>query len=178
MKGFKDPASTEKKVLLITAAAGGVGVWLVQLARLARLEVIAKIGNAKNDEFIRTLGASKTANYNSESLKSWAGREGQVDIVIDCIGGKTLEDAWYAIKNGGSLISICEPPEGKKPQGLEKKDMKNSFFTVRPDGEQLAEVSKLLEEGKCRAVVDSVWEFEDYEKALKGWMGVMLVGRL
>ena len=46
VKGFKDPASAGKKVL-ITAAAGGVGVWLVQLARLAGLEVVGQIGNAK-----------------------------------------------------------------------------------------------------------------------------------
>ena len=132
----------------------------------------------KNDDFIRTLGALRIVNYNSENLKSWAEREGQVDIIIDCIGGKTLEDAWFAIKEGGSLISICKPPEGKKLQGLEKKDVKNLFFIMKSDGEQLAEVSKLLDEGKCRAVVDSVWGFEDYERAFERLDGGHACGKV
>lgn len=164
MQGLRDPSPTTKKILVI-AAAGGVGVWLVQFAKLAGLEVVAQIGGAENDRFIRELGASETVNYRQTSLKEWAATNGPVDVVFDCLGGKTLEDAWYCIKDDGSLISIVEPPEGRRPAELIASKAKSEFFIMRPDGHQLAEISKLLDEGQCRAVVDSVWGFEDYEKA-------------
>ena len=47
--------------------------------------------------------------------------------------------------------------------------VENKFFIMKPDGGQLAEISRLLDEGQCRPVVDSVWEFEDYEKAFE-WL--------
>lgn len=38
---------------------------------------------------------------------------------------------------------------------------------MEPNGGQLAEISRLLDEGQCKAVVDSVWDFEDYEGAFE-----------
>ena len=164
--GLNDPESAGKRVL-IDAAAGGVGVWLVQLARIAGLHVVAQVGSVENDKFVRELGAAETVNYKNESLKVWAERKGQVDIVVDCFGGKTLEDAWFAVKNGGALIGIVEPPEGRRPEALKDKAVKNNFFIMKPNGEQLAEIARLLDEGQCKPVVDSVWDFEDHEKAFE-----------
>lgn len=164
--GLEDARSVGKRVL-VTAAAGGVGVWLVQLARIAGLRVVAQVGSKENEEFVRGLGASETVNYRTESLKAWAEREAQVDVVVDSVGGKTLEDAWFAVKDGGALIGIFEPPEGRRPVELKDKVVKNNFFIMKPNGEQLAVISRLLDEGQCKAVVDSVWDFEDYEKAFE-----------
>ena len=166
VNGLHDPESAGKKVL-VTAAAGGVGVWLVQLARIAGLDVVAQIGNAKNDKFVRDQGASRTINYRQESLRQWAEREGPADIVLDNVGGETLEDAWFAVKNGGALISIVEVPELRKPKALPQKDVRSEFFIMDPDGQQLTEITKLLDEGKCRPVVDSEWKLEDYDEAFE-----------
>ena len=38
---------------------------------------------------------------------------------------------------------------------------------MKPNGEQLAEIARLLGEGRCKPVVDSVWDFEDYGKAFE-----------
>lgn len=159
-----------KKRVLVTAAAGGVGIWLVQLARIAGCEVVAQIGSLENDRFIRSFGASQTVNYKEVSLKQWVERDGnnEVDIAIDSVGGKTLEDCWYCVKDGGKLISIIEPPETKKPDGWEgKKDVKSVFFIMEPIGSQLTEVSKLIDEGLCKPVLDSVWALEETEKAFE-----------
>ncbi|KAL2046262.1 hypothetical protein N7G274_001709 [Stereocaulon virgatum] len=166
LKGLDDPNTAGKRIL-ITAAARGVGVWLVQLASIAGLQVVAQVGSARNDEFVRGLGVSETVNYKMESLQEWAGREGTVDIVIDCIGGKTLEDAWFCIKDGGTLVSIVEPPEEKRPKELKDRVVKSESFIMTPDGHQLADLSRLLDQGRCRAVLDSVWNFEDCNKAFK-----------
>ncbi|MCJ1450468.1 hypothetical protein MMC28_000799 [Mycoblastus sanguinarius] len=166
VKGLDDPNSARKRVL-ITAAAGGVGVWLVQLARIAGLKVVAQVGSAKNDEFVQR-----------GEFEGMGRERGPVDIVFDLFGGKTLEDALFCVKEGGSLISIFEPPEGKRPEGLKNKGVKNEFFIITPNGQQLAEVSKLLNEGLCEVVVDSVWDFENYEKAFERLDGVHANGKV
>ena len=139
----------------------------MQLAKIAGLHVVAQVGGAENDGFVRELGAAETVNYRTESLKTWAEREGQVDIVVDDLGGKTLEDAWFAVKDGGALVSIFEPPEGRRPEVLKEKVVKNNFFIMKPNGEHLAKIARLLDKGQCKPVVDSVWNFEDYEKAFE-----------
>jgi NADPH:quinone reductase-like Zn-dependent oxidoreductase len=166
VSGMNDPAWTGKKVL-INAAAGAVGGWAVQFAKLAGLHVIAQIGSAENDKFVKELGADETLNYRTTSLKEWAAENGRVDIVLDVLGGNTLQECWYCVKDGGALISIFEPPDGQRPEGLDARDVKNLFFIMEPNGEQLAEISKLLEHGKCRPNVDSVWSLEEYEKAFE-----------
>ena len=166
LKGLDDSSARGKKVL-VTAAAGGVGVWLVQLARIAGLDVVAQFGSPENDKLVRELGATETVNYKTTSLREWARKEGPVDIVFDLVGGYTLKEAWFCVKDGGVLVSIVEPPEMKKPDGLEGNDVKALFFIMEPKGEQLRKISKLLIEGKCRPVLDSVWEFEEYEKAFE-----------
>lgn len=177
VSGLDDPSAKGKRVL-VTAAAGGVGVWLVQLARIAGLEVVAQVGNPENDRFVRELGAAETVNYKTLSLKEWAEKEGPVDIVFDNLGGRTLEDAWYAVKDGGALISIVGSPDKMKPEGLEKKDVKSLFFIMEPNGSHLAEVSKLFDQGKCTPVLDSVWELEDVEKAFEKLNGGHAKGKI
>lgn len=163
IKGLDDPDAKGRRIF-VTAAAGGVGLWLIQLARIAGLDVVAQIGSEENERLVRELGAVETVNYKETSLRDWADKGGRADIVVDSLGGKTLEECWYCAKEGGVLISICEYTEGKKPEGLER-DVRNLFFIMRPDGKQLAEITTLVEEGKCRTVMDSVWELEEYEKA-------------
>ena len=169
----------DKKRVLVIAAAGGVGVWVVQLASLAGLEVVAQIGSVENDQYVRELGATETINYKELSLKQWAEKKGQVDIVIDLLGGQTLADAWHCVKDGGTLISIVEQPEARKPEtGWKGKDVKSLFFIMHPDGQQLTEISKLLDQGKCRPVLDSVWKLEACEKAFERLNGGHAKGKI
>ena len=83
------------------------------------------------------------------------------------MGGKTLEDAWCAVRDGGALVGIFEPPEGRRPDEFKEKVVKDIFFIMKPNGEQLAEIARLLQEGQCKPVVGSVWDFEDYGKAFE-----------
>lgn len=161
----------EKKRVLVTAAAGGVGVWVVQLAKMAGLEVVAQIGSVENDRFVRGLGAAETVNYRDLGLKQWAEKEGNsaVDVVVDAVGGRTLGECWYCVKDGGTLIGILEPPDSRRPEGLQgvKRDVKSLFFIMEPDGRQLAEISQLVDQGMCRPVVDSVWKLAEFEEAFE-----------
>ncbi|KAL2374221.1 zinc-binding dehydrogenase [Blastomyces gilchristii SLH14081] len=158
------------KKVLVTAASGGVGVWLLQLAREAGVGGIVAVCGSGNVEMVKELGATEVIDYTKMSVKDWAEREGEggkVNLVIDCKGGKSLGQCWSAVKDGGAIISICEPPEGQKPEGCAANDVRNEFFIMEPRGDDLLEVGRLFEEGKVKAVVDSVWKLEEYKQAFE-----------
>jgi NADPH:quinone reductase-like Zn-dependent oxidoreductase len=167
--GWKDAsgkAENAKKRVLITAGAGGVGVWLVQLARAAGVGEIVAIVGPDNVDFVKSLGATEVINYKQKSLGQWvADGASKVDLVVDLLGKQTLADSWAAIKDGGTLLSIRELPESRKPKTNAPKDVTSSFFIMEPDGWQLKDVAELLEAGKARAIVDSVWKLEEFKEA-------------
>jgi NADPH:quinone reductase-like Zn-dependent oxidoreductase len=163
-----DVGRNAKKRVLVTGASGGVGLWVVQLAKLAGCEVVGTCG-PDSIESVKSYGAVDAVNYRTTSLKSWVeeDKSRMFDVVIDCVGKSSLEDAWWAVKDNGTLISICQPPESSKPEGLEKEGVRNAFIIMVPNGEQLKKISGLWEEGKVRPVVDSVFKVEDFENGFK-----------
>ena len=163
--GGTDAGQAAGKRILVTAASGGVGIWVVQLAHLAGAEVIGTCG-PDNVEMVSDLGANLVINYRATSLRDWGqDPQNQVDVIIDCSGRQSLEDAWWAVREGGLLIGIVQPPEQARPEGCRAKDVRSLFFIMEPNGRHLAQITKLIDEGKCRPIVDSVWRFEEYEKA-------------
>ncbi|CZR61657.1 related to zinc-binding oxidoreductase [Phialocephala subalpina] len=153
------------KRVFVTAASGAVGSWVVQLAVWSGAEVVGT-ASAANAEFVKSLGVTEVLDYRSADVKAWAEEEGvKADLVIDCIGGKSLEEAWWVVKEGGTLISVFQPPVQKKPERLEGKKVRNEFFVMEPDGEQLGEVTRLVDEGRFVPVLDSVWPLEKFEEA-------------
>ncbi|PGH00558.1 hypothetical protein AJ80_09164 [Polytolypa hystricis UAMH7299] len=163
-------ANASKRILII-AASGSVGIWLVQLAREAGVGGIVGVCGTKNVDFVRQLGATDVIDYTEQSIKQWIDADPtsnrKVDLVIDCQGGESLAQAWYTVKDHGTLLSICEPTEPRKPKDCGVEDVKNYFFIMAPRGEDLGDVSRLLEEGKVRTLVDSVFKIEEYEKVFE-----------
>ena len=81
------------KRVLVTAASGGCGAWAVQLARWAGAEVIGTC-SSRNTDLVRSLGATEVVDYTTTDFRKWAEPdEKKVDVVIDCIGKKSLEAA-------------------------------------------------------------------------------------
>ncbi|KAJ4300780.1 hypothetical protein N0V90_002868 [Kalmusia sp. IMI 367209] len=160
--------NTGKRVL-VTAASGGVGIWGVQLAHEAGAEVVGTCGTS-NVEFVHSLGADSVLDYRTTNLLDWVNvdRESRgFDVVLDCVGGLTLTDAWKCARDGGKVISVAEPPVPKKPADGIAKGVEGIWFIVKANGAQLAEVTELLEQRRSTAVVDSVYELEQFEKAFE-----------
>lgn len=164
LKGEKGAA--EGKRVLVTAASGGAGNWIVQLARWAGAEVAGTCG-PDNVSFVESLGVDVAINYRQVSLKDWVDQEDgrRFDLVVDCVGRKTLEEAWWTVKSGGTIVSIYEPPEEKRPKDLVVEGVQSVFFIVEANGSQLKNITKMVEAGDCKPVVDSVWPVEKFEEA-------------
>ncbi|KAI5459069.1 hypothetical protein BGZ63DRAFT_390233 [Mariannaea sp. PMI_226] len=160
-------AKNAKQRVLITAGAGSVGSYAVQLAHLAgAAAVVANVG-PNNIEFARELGATETNDYTKQTLQAWAAEDPasrEVDLVFDCIGGPTLGHAWYAVKDKGTYVSVCGQPEEKRPKDV-TKDVHSLWFVITPLGKDLSVITKLVEAGKIKPNIDSVLGFADFEEA-------------
>lgn len=176
-----DLEQNSAKRALITAAAGGVGIWAVQLARVANVGEIIGTSGPGNVEFVRSLGATEVVDYTKDrDLSVWVdGRnDAKFDLVIDSVGGAGLEQAWMCVKDGGVLISLVMPPDARKPSSGVGKDVKGVFFIVEADGSQLEKITALIERGECRAVVDSEYSLGNYEKAFEKLKAGHLTGKV
>ncbi|KAI9162977.1 Reticulon-4-interacting protein 1 like protein [Paramyrothecium foliicola] len=154
-------AQNAGKRVLVTAAAGGVGLWLVQLAQLAGAHVVGTCGSA-NKDFVLQLGAHEALDYRNTDLLEW--------VNLDAIARK------FDIA-GGKLISIVEDPSKVKPLTVEAK-VTPIFFIVEANGKQLEQISKLIDGGTCKAYVDSVFDLQDGDKAMAKANGRQLRGKM
>ena len=100
--------------VLIHGGAGGVGHFAVQLAKRKGAHVIAT-ASAKNHELVYELGADEVIDYQAQKFEDVARK---IDIVLDSIGGDTQERSWKVLKKGGVLVSIVQPPSGKKARSV------------------------------------------------------------
>ncbi|KAI9039414.1 NADP-dependent oxidoreductase [Aspergillus affinis] len=162
--GF-DSAAWKNKRILVTAASGGVGTWLLQLGSIVGAQVIGTCGPT-NMELVKAFGAAEVLNYRADSLREWGqNAANKVDLVVDCVGGKSLEDAWWCVRDGGVLISIYQAPDKLRPTEVTVQGVKEIFFIMKPRRSDLEEITKLVETGKCRPLVDSVWPLEQFQEA-------------
>ncbi|KAF4447061.1 hypothetical protein F53441_9360 [Fusarium austroafricanum] len=136
--------------LLINGAAGAVGSWTVQMARLAGVETIAAVVGTQSIDFIRQLGATEIIDYKKQIIREWVAEDPesrQFDLVLDCIGKPDVAQTWYAVRDGGILIAISFDPEESRL------------------GDDLDVITKLLEAGKLKPNIDSVVGLDDFEEA-------------
>ncbi|MCX6046308.1 MAG: medium chain dehydrogenase/reductase family protein, partial [Chloroflexi bacterium] len=93
------------QTILVHGATGGVGVLLVQLARLAGARVIGTASPAKHDK-VRALGAEPLDYHGADLVaRVRALVPGGVDAVFDHVGGQSLYDSWQLLAPGGTLVS-------------------------------------------------------------------------
>jgi NADPH:quinone reductase-like Zn-dependent oxidoreductase len=128
----------EGETVLVHAAAGGVGHFAVQFAVALGARVVGT-ASAANEEFVRGLGA-EFLDYRTRRLPT------NVDAALDPIGGETLE---LTKRVADRVVSIVEPGAG------------HAYHYVRPDGVQLAEIGRMLDEGRLRVHVQQAFPLEE-----------------
>jgi NADPH:quinone reductase-like Zn-dependent oxidoreductase len=144
--------------VLIHGASGGVGTLAVQLAKWKGARVIGT-ALAHNHEFLRELGVDQVIDYNTERFEEAVQ---PVDVILDTVGGDTQERSWKVLKPGGILVSIANPPaaETAKAHGA-----RQAFVFTQPNAAQLAEIAKLVEAEKLKAIVETILALSDATRA-------------
>jgi NADPH:quinone reductase-like Zn-dependent oxidoreductase len=111
------------QTVLIHGAAGNVGAYAVQLAKLSDLHVVATAASADLD-YVRGLGAERVLDYETEQLEESLNG---VDIVLDTVGGETQERSLRVLKPGGILVSVVSP----LPEAAQKRyGVRAAYFYV------------------------------------------------
>jgi NADPH:quinone reductase-like Zn-dependent oxidoreductase len=133
------------QTILIHAGAGGVGGFAIQFAKYAGANVITTCSK-NNFDYVKKLGADHIIDYSKEDFRDAVrkiAKEG-VDIAFDTVGGDTLAKSLEIVKKKGTLVTIVQrlgPEYGSKAQ------VKTGFVFVRPDGQELGNIAKLIESG-------------------------------
>lgn len=156
---FDQGALQRGQHVLIHGAAGGVGHFAVQFAKVAGAKVTAT-ASKEDEQFVRELGADQVIDYKSERFED---RVRDVDLVFDLIGGETQDRSWAVLKSGGTLVSTLGQPSKKKAQA---RNANAKTYLAQPNAQQLAEIAQLIDDGKVRPYVQAVYPMEDAAEAL------------
>src|SRR5262249_34187225 len=142
--------------VLIHGAAGGVGVFAVQLARWQGAYVIGT-ASASNLAFVRALGAEEVIDYCAQRFEEVVHG---LDVVFDTVGGETLERSWGVLKPGGRLVTVAASGEQTTDERV-----RAAYFIVEPSRAQLTEIARLIDGGALRPVVGAVFPLAEARQA-------------
>jgi NADPH:quinone reductase-like Zn-dependent oxidoreductase len=141
------------ETLLITGAAGGTGTFAVQLAaqRGARVLITAK---REHHSYLQQLGASEYIDYTQTDFAEavHADCPEGIDAVLDCVGGETAAKSMQVVRERGRLVSIVDLEQARPTRHID-----THVLYFRPDGRQLAELTKLVDHGQLTVHLDQVF---------------------
>ena len=141
--------------VLIHAASGGVGHFAVQMAKYLGAYVIGT-SSELNRAFVLSIGADEHIDYRTSDVEQTAG---EVDFVLDPIGGDSAARSLGILKKGGMGVSIVFGFTEMLQQKAKKAGISVYNAQVRPNGEHMAEIADLLEEGVIKSTVFNTFPF-------------------
>jgi NADPH:quinone reductase-like Zn-dependent oxidoreductase len=146
------------ETLLVHGGAGGVGVYGVQLGRILGATVIAT-GRGEDGQLVRDLGASRFIDMGTESFDQTIH---DVDVVLDTVGGPTLDRSYGVLRAGGRLVTVVAPPSTELAAAHGVNAM---FFIVRPDRDELDRLASYVDAGQLEPVVARTFPLADGRSA-------------
>jgi NADPH:quinone reductase-like Zn-dependent oxidoreductase len=154
---------TGGETVLVQAAAGGVGSFAVQLAVDAGADVIGT-ASARNEEYVLGLGAVEVVDYTEGSVAAAVRKivPDGVDVVLDSLGGEALRESVDAVRDGGRIVSIAQPPTDDV---FRQREIEPLYVFVRPDAEQLEELAELVDDNRLSVHLDEVLPLEQAARA-------------
>jgi NADPH:quinone reductase-like Zn-dependent oxidoreductase len=147
---FVEGRLTAGQRILILGGSGGVGHMAVQLAQHAGAHVVAT-ASADNLEYVRIIGADLAIDDRTKRLESAVG---QVNFVLDTVGGDALRRAYRMIRPGGTLISTVATPDSAQ---LAEHKLKGGRVSVHPDRNNLREIALLIQTGAVTPTVSMMY---------------------
>jgi len=147
------------QTVLIHAAAGGVGSFAVQFAKLRGAKVIAT-ASAGNQEYLRALGADVLVDYKTQRFEDFAQN---VDLVFDTLGHETLDRSYSVVKPGGRLVTIVQEPDAAKAAAA---GITAQVHWGQNNPAQLEEIAGLVARGQVQVNIEHVFPLAETAAAL------------
>mgnify|MGYP006349576493 CR=1 FL=1 len=171
--------------VFIQAWSSGVGSFAIQLAKYLGATV-ATTTSSSNIDFVKWLGADIVIDYKNEDFED---KLKDFDVVLHSNKDiKILKKSLNILKSGWQLISLIGPPTPEFAKkigspwylqlitrflsfGIRKKakqrNIKYSFLFMRAEWSQLSKITKLIESGVIKPILDKIFEFKNTNEALK-----------
>jgi NADPH:quinone reductase-like Zn-dependent oxidoreductase len=169
--------------VLIHAGSGGVGTIAIQLARHLGAHVATTTGTA-NTGWVKDLGADVVIDYKRDDFETVVHG---YDVVLDSLGGQTLEKSLRVLRPGGIAIGLAGPPDpafakdiganplvrlatvllsGRTRLRARRRHVRYSFLFMKASGGQLRAIAALADAGAIRPVIDRVAPFDSTKDAM------------
>jgi NADPH:quinone reductase-like Zn-dependent oxidoreductase len=160
--------------LLVVGATGGIGMFVVQLAAAAGVEVLATAGGAEAD-YVRELGAAHALDYTSADTASLALalHPGGVDAIIDLVSsGEGVLQTARALRDGGRFASPLGGPSDLS------RGIQASYVSLTLLPGDLEDLAARAAAGTLRVEVSRVYPFADAVQAFVDFAGGHTRGKL
>ena len=140
--------------VLVHGGAGGVGSFVTQLATALGARVTATV-HAPDAEHVLALGAERAISPEPASLDA---ERGAFDAVIDAVGKETPEGLFAALRRGGRLVTLQQPPSQEM---ADRYGVTALFFVVRADRDRLAQLADMIDAGTLQVSVAATFPLAD-----------------
>lgn len=147
------------QTVLVHGAGGGVGTLAVQLAAAAGAKVVAT-GRGWARKLVLDLGAEVFVDVEQELLED----VGEVELVLDLVGGDLLARSWPLLAAGGTIVSAVEPATGEQAREHGRRGV---YFVVEPSHDRLCELTRRIDAGELRPIVGEVLPLERGREAFE-----------
>jgi NADPH2:quinone reductase len=139
------------QTVLIHAAAGGVGMLLIQIAKMIGARVIGTVSTQEKEELARNAGADHVIRYDVRDFEAEVKNITQgrgVDVVYDSVGRTTFDKSLNCLKRRGMIVLFGQSSGTVPPFDLNILNAKGSAYVTRPS---LAHYTATQEEMDWRA---------------------------
>ena len=180
----------KKEVVLIHAAAGGLGLAAVQLARHLGARVFATTGSEAKCRIAKESGAELAINYLNQNWRSelMTATEGRgVDIVFDSVGGEVTKESIKCLAWQGRLLIVGFSSGNLPNLPAHLLHLKNAsaigvYWSHERNPKMLADIGRqlvqLFETGIIQPIIHNPYGFSDLPQALQDLQDRASVGKL
>ncbi|WP_055564284.1 NADP-dependent oxidoreductase [Streptomyces atriruber] len=142
--------------VLVHGGGGGVGHVAIQIAKAFGAYVITTADGSKR-EFVEEVGADEVIDY---TAVDFADTVRDIDVVLDTIGGDTVERSLEVLRPGGHLVTAVAEEDVRLIAEFEAAGMRFSGIAVDPDPVGLRGLVELVAQGRLRVHVQETFPFE------------------
>jgi NADPH:quinone reductase-like Zn-dependent oxidoreductase len=147
------------EAVLVHGGAGGVGALTVQLAAILGARVTATVRSDAR-ELVSGFGAQRVIDVRTEAFDETGG----YDVVVDTVGGQTLDRSFGVLRRGGRLVTLSAPPPVGK---ADEYGVTATFFIVVPNRAQLAELAALVDGGRLHMEIAETFPLDKGREAFE-----------
>ncbi len=171
LQGLRDKGRLQAgQSVLVNGASGGVGTFAIPIAKHLGAEVTG-VCSGRNVELVRSLGADFVVDYSREDFTVGGGR---YDVLLDCVGNRSLTDCRRVLKPTGTYVMVGGP--GGRWLGPLARSIRivlwSPFvrqrlvtFITSARRDDLQFITGLIEAGKVAPVIDRCYPLEDVSDA-------------